>query len=259
MNHPPFGPDDLKDPPLSGDDFIKLLHDQRAERHPEPPPFYQALFDGSLKRAYVELWVKNMYAYWDDAMVTSTGGIFVKTNEEDVRSHILRKMVCIEGKEIVNDLMGWDTPAYEELWLRLGDGLGLRRQDVIDWKTFTRSHFAISTLCLASRWWEWTWLDGVASFYAGDQFGSEYLGRAADALKNHYGVADSSLEFFRAYVGDASEDLAWEREALAYWACTTERQLTAARAFRNRLDIEYQMVLPLQMASSGERMPLQVP
>ena len=26
--------------------------------------------------------------------------------------------------------------------------------------------------------------------------------------------------------------LPWEEEALAYWACTTERQLTAARAFR---------------------------
>ena len=54
------------------------------------------------------------------------------------------------------------------------------------------------------------------------------------------------------------EDIPWEEETLAHWACTRERQLTAARAFRKRLDIEYQMVLPLHAAATGTT-PLQVP
>jgi len=203
--------------------------------------------------------VKNLYTYWDYAMYYSTGGIFTKTNDEDVRSHILRKLVCIEGKEVVNDLVGWTTPAYEELWLRFGEGLGLSREEITSWNTFTRSYYAISTLCLLSRWWEWTWLDGVASLYAGDTLGSELMGQAQDALKRHYGVADEHLEFFRVFVEDARGDIAWEEEALEYWACTTERQLTAARAWRNRLDIEYELVLPLHMVATGERTPLQVP
>ena len=203
--------------------------------------------------------MKNLYTYWDYAMYYSTGGIFTKTNDEDVRSHILRKLVCIEGKEVVNDLVGWTTPAYEELWLRFGEGLGLSREDITSWNTFTRSYYAISTLCLLSRWWEWTWLDGVASLYAGDTLGSELMGQAQDALKRHYGVADEHLEFFRVFVEDARGDIAWEEEALEYWACTTERQLTAARAWRNRLDIEYELVLPLHMVATGERTPLQIP
>ena len=168
-------------------------------------------------------------------------------------------MVCIEGKDVVNDLVGWTTPAYEELWLRFGEGLGLSREEMTDWKVFTRSHFAMSTLCLLSRWWEWTWLDGVASFYAGDQYGRDVLGRACEALESHYGLPESSLEFFRAYLEDVSADIPWEQEALAYWACTTERQLTAARAFRARLDIEYQLVQPLHTAATGGPMPPQVP
>lgn len=259
MNQPPYGPEDLKDPPLSGPEFVTLLHQQRAHKYPAPPPFYQALFDGTLKRELVQLWVKNLYAYWDHAMHYSTGAIFAKTNEENVRTHILHKLVCIEGKEVVNDLTGWTTPAYEELWLRLGEGLGVTREDATSWKTFTRSYFAISTLCLLSRWWEWTWLDGLASLYAGDLLGHELMSRAHDALKQHYGVREEHLEFFRAYLEDVAGDLPWEEEALAYWTCTTERQLTAARAFRNRLDIEYQIVLPLQMVASGERDPLRVP
>ncbi|MCH7607932.1 MAG: hypothetical protein IIC94_05125 [Chloroflexi bacterium] len=258
MNNPPYGPDDLKEAPLSGPDFLKLLSEERQRQYPGPPPFYDALSKGTLGREIVQLWVKNQYAYWDSDLVYSTAAIFCKTNEEDTRTHILRKMVCIEGKEIVNDINGWTTPAYEELWLRLGEALGVSRGEVAAWSTFTRTYFATSTLRLLSRYWEWTWLDGLAGMYAGDLFGRDYLGAAREGLERHYGLSGGALAFFDAYVGDVSEDIGWEEEALAYWACTRERQLTAARAFRNRLDIEYQMVLPLHAAASGTT-PLQVP
>ncbi|MEA2642292.1 MAG: pyrroloquinoline-quinone synthase [Chloroflexota bacterium] len=259
MNHPPYSAKDLSSPPLPGSEFVQLLQKQRQEKYPDPPGFYQALFDGTLKREFLELWIKNMYYYWDYGLQFSTGAIFVKTNEEATRTRMLRKLVCIEGKEIVNDLVGWTTPAYEELWLRLGEGLGLTRDEITSWKVFTRSYYAISTLALCSRWWEWSWLDGVASFYAGDQLGKELMSRTHDALKKHYGVGDQHLEFFGAYVGDVSQDIPWEADCLAEWACTTERQLTAARAFRYRLDIEYQMVEPLHTALTSERLPVQVP
>ncbi len=259
MNHPPYAPEDLQDPPLSGPDFIKLLASQRLERYPDPPPFYQALFNGTLKREFIELWVKNMYYYWDYGVQFSTGAIYIKTNEEATRSKMLKKLVCIEGREIVNDLVGWTTPAYEELWLRFGEGLGMKRDDITSWKTFTRSYYAVSTLALFARWWEWSWLDGVASFYAGDTLGKELMTRSADALKQHYGVADQHLEFFHTFVNDVTEDIPWEEECLSHWACTTERQLNAARAYRYRLDIEHQLVLPLHTATTSETLPVQIP
>ena len=60
-------------------------------------------------------------------------------------------------------------------------------------------------------------------------------------------------------LGDVDSHIPWEEEGLAYWACTTERQLTAARAFRERLDIEHQLLVALEEARKGERMPYQVP
>ena len=259
LNHPPYSAEDLKDPPQPGAEFVESLRRQRATKYPEPPPFYQALFNGSLPRETLELWARNMYYYWDHALQFSTAALFIKTNEEATRTRMLHKLVCIEGKNVVNDLVGWTTPAYEELWLRFGEGFGLRRDDITSWKVFTRSYFAASTLALCSRYWEWSWLDGVASLYAGDTLGKELMSRAHDALKQHYGVADEHLEFFRAYVADVTEDVPWEEECLATWACTTERQLTAARAFRYRLDIEYQYVVPLHEAAAQGKVPLQVP
>ena len=228
LNHPPYSADDLKDPPLPGPDFIALLHRQRAERYPEPPPFYQLLFAGSLTADNLRLWAKNMYYFWDHGLQFSTAALYIKNNHEPSRTHQLRKLVAIEGKDIVNDLVGWTTPAYEEMWLRFSEGLGLRREEVTDWSVFTRSYFAVSTLSLCSRWWEWSWLDGIAGLYAGDLLSGELMGQAADALAAHYGVDEESLAFFRHYVDDVTADLPWESEVLSEWACTTERQLTAA-------------------------------
>lgn len=259
MHHPPYGPEDLEAPRLPGPQFIELLHQQRREKYPEPPPFYQALFNGTLKRQDLELWVKNLYYYWDYGSWYSTGAIFAKTDEENVRCDVLKKLVNVEGKNVVNDLNGWTTPSYEELWLRFGEGLGLARDEITSWKMFTRSYFATTTLCVYARWWTWSWLDGIASFYAADLLGKEVMSAAHEALKKHYDIPDEHLDFFTNYVQDVTNDIPWEEEALAYWACTTERQLTAARAFRTRLDIEYQLVLPLLVVATGERMPFQVP
>ncbi len=259
MHQPPYGPEDLEKPRLPGPQFLELLHRQRQHKYPEPPPFFQALRDGTVKREFLELWVKDLYYYWDHGSYFSTGAIFAKTNDEKVRTSVLKKLVNVEGKDVVNDLTGWTTPSYEELWLRFGEGLGLTRDEIKSWKMFTRSYFATTALCVYARWWEWSWLDGIASFYAADLLGKEVMGDARAALKKHYDIADEHLEFFTNYVEDVTNDIPWEEEALAYWACTTERQLTAARAFRNRLDIEYQLVLPLYTAATGERWPLQVP
>ena len=93
MNHPPYAAEDLEDPPLPGPEFVKLLQSQRREKYPHPPPFYHALFEGSLTREFLHLWVKNMYYYWDCGLRFSTGAIFVKANEEATRTRMLAKLV----------------------------------------------------------------------------------------------------------------------------------------------------------------------
>src|SRR5579885_1792915 len=101
--HLPFTPEEIAVPPLSGRDFIASLQQQRRQRYPEPPPFYQALYTGQLRREDLQLWVKDLYHYWDHGVVYSTGAIFVKTNDEPTRTHILRRMVDVEGEELVHE------------------------------------------------------------------------------------------------------------------------------------------------------------
>ncbi len=115
------------------------------------------------------------------------------------------------------------------------------------------------SLATLSRWWEWSWLDGIASLYAGDRYARMWLPRVYDGLKDHYAVSEEDLRFFTVVQGDLVAHLEWEVETLSYWACTTERQLAAARAFRTRLDLEEQMLIATQHGAQTGKPQYQVP
>lgn len=248
----PYGPEELSAAPMTGADYVKHLDETFWERCTDLPPFYARLVAGDLSAADLQVWIRDLYPYWDSTLYYTTGSAFVKTNYEPTRTEMLRKLVDIEGKEVVNDINGWETPAYEELWLRVGEALGATRADVESWKPFTRSFLANDTLRTLSRWWEWSWLDCIASMYAGDLFLSKWAAPVRSALADHYGVSADALGFFDAALQDAESHLKWESATLAHWACTTERQLTAARALRTRLDIESQLLIAIDHAAAGE-------
>jgi pyrroloquinoline quinone (PQQ) biosynthesis protein C len=245
----PYGPEELSVAPMSGSDYVKHLDETVWERCSDLPQFYARLVAGELSKDDLQVWVKDRYPYWDATLYYSTGAAFVKTNYEPTRTELLRKLVDIEGKDVVNDVNGWETPDYEELWLRLGEALGTARAAVDSWKPFTRSFLADDTLRTFSRWWEWSWLYCIGSMYAGDLFITQWAAPVRSALASHYGLSLDALVFFDAVVTDAVSHLKWESATLAHWACTTERQLTAARALRTRLDIESQLLIATERAS----------
>jgi pyrroloquinoline quinone (PQQ) biosynthesis protein C len=255
----PLGPKALAAAPLQSAAFIAFLKREKQRKYPAPTAFLDSLIKGELSMDEIRLWVKDFYPYWDEGLTYATGAIYVKTNDEPLRTHMLRRMVDVEGEELVNDLVGWTTPAYEELWLRFGEGLGLDRAEITGFQQFTRTYMSMHTLMTYSRFWDWTWLDGIATWYAADLQWQEYYPQVITALKETYGVSDDALEFFRVLLEDVESHITWEEEGLAYWACTTERQLTAARAFRERLDIEDQLYVALETSRTAERLPFQVP
>ena len=241
---------------------MQSLQQQRAEKYPDLSPIYRAMADGSLEREYLDAWIKDLYVYWDN-LYRAVGGVFVKINIEEVRNRVLVKLVNIEGKELAEPWNGETAPAYEELWLRFAEGAGVPRAEVLAWKPFSRTHFAVTTLALYSKGYEWTWLDGLASIYAGDLHQQQCMSAAYEALRTHYRVPESTLEFFRVFLPDTEKDLQWLESDVAYLCCTTERQHTAARAFRERLDIENQVVTGVWLAReaelAGQPLPARLP
>ena len=135
-NQLPFGPKELSVPPKDGKAFIADLKAQKQQKYPDGPAFLQALANGELSMDDIRTWAKDMYPYWNEGLVYAVGAVYIKTNDEPSRTHMLRRMVDVEGEDIVNDLTGWETPSYEELWLRFAEGIGLSRDEVLGWQQF---------------------------------------------------------------------------------------------------------------------------
>ena len=200
-NQTPFRPDELMAPPMQGTAFVHFLRREKTRKYPAAPPFIQALCRGELTMDQVWMWVKDLYPYWGDGLAYATGAIYIKTNDEPLRTHMLRRMVDVEGKDTVADLTDWTTPAYEELWFRFGEGIGLSRGEVLEWPQFTRTFFSMRTLMTYSRYWDWTWLDGIATWYAADLYWREHYGAARQALSTKYGIADRGAGVLRRAAG----------------------------------------------------------
>ncbi len=258
-NQTPFGPNELSKPAVTGAAFIAFLHEEKKRKCSTPPPFLQAMYDGNLTQEDLIMWVKDLYPYWSEALVYSVGAIYIKTNDEPLRTQMLRRMVDVEGKDVVEDLTGWNTPSYEELWLQFGELLGVDRSEIFQWNQFTRTYFSMRTLMTYSRYWDWSWLDGIATWYAADLYWIDQFTKIQNALNNNYKIPNQLQLFINVLLEDAQSHIHWEEEGLRYWACTTERQLSASRAFRERLDIEYQLLVALDEARGSGSLPFQVP
>ena len=233
-NQTPFRPDELMAPPMQGTAFVHFLRRERDAEVPRGPAFHPGALS---RRAHDGSGVDV-----GEGPVSVTGATALPTRRAPSTSRPttsrcgrtwLRRMVDVEGKDTVADLTDWTTPAYEELWFRFGEGIGLSRGEVLEWPQFTRTFFSMRTLMTYSRYWDWTWLDGIATWYAADLYWREHYGAARQALSTKYGVADHALEFFDVLLEDVNSHVSWEEEGLAYWACTTGAQLTAARPSAN--------------------------
>ena len=99
-NQTPFGPNELSKPAVTGAAFIAFLHEEKKRKCSTPPPFLQAMYDGNLTQEDLIMWVKDLYPYWSEALVYSIGAIYIKTNDEPLRTQMLRRMVDVEGKDV---------------------------------------------------------------------------------------------------------------------------------------------------------------
>ena len=97
----PYGRAELSVAPMSAADYVAHLDETFAERASALTPLYERLVAGKLSNADLQVWVKDMYQYWDETLYFTMGAAFVKTNYEPPRTHMLRKLVDIEGKEVV--------------------------------------------------------------------------------------------------------------------------------------------------------------
>lgn len=195
-------------------------------------PFHQLMRDGQLTRRQLQGWVANRLCY-QRAIPRKDAAIISNCPEPDVRREWVRRIVDHDGTE--------PGSGGIELWVTLGQALGVPRDEMLDerhvvpgvrlaaesYVTFCRTHH---------------WVDAVASSLT-ELFAPSLMHERLAAFPRHYPWVDASaLEYFRTRLVQAPRDSAQALEIVTARCTTPDTQRRAFEALRFKLEMLWVMI-----------------
>jgi pyrroloquinoline-quinone synthase len=213
--------------PWSPGEFTEQLRDVGRQHYHDKHPFHVLMNEGKLNCEQIRLWVANRFYYQKnipikDALLLSRCPI------REVRRRWVERILDHDGHG--------DGPGGIEKWLRLGEGVGLSRDDLENDRLLLPGvRFAVDAYVnfVGSR----PWIEGVASSLT-ELFAPDLMTKRLAAFERHYTWIDpAALAYFRSRPplarGDSEHGL-----ALVLENCQTrEEQEKAIAALRFKCDL----------------------
>ncbi|HTN70641.1 MAG TPA: iron-containing redox enzyme family protein [Methylomirabilota bacterium] len=209
------------------DQLIEDLLNQRPARHKERATRV-LMIKGLLTKDQVKMWVKQLHYY---RVNVPRKELYILANcpLKEVRMARMKKYMEEEDDRVIGGKVG----PHAELWMRLGEGLGISREEMEDFRDLTPEY-----RLLVDSWIGYardhSWLEGAAMSFdedGGTGRGGEGM-RLAEALAKFYGVPEGALAHFTLHSELDIEHGSSTRDLIKKYATTEEQQNRVRRAVR---------------------------
>jgi pyrroloquinoline-quinone synthase len=196
---------------------------------------------GSLSQGELQRWVVNRY-YYQTRIPIKDALIVAKSSEPHFRRKWLRRVVDHDGVE--------EGQGGLELWLRLGEALGVERARLVGLEEVLPGvRFACDAYVTFVR--EATLVEAVASSLT-EFFAPDLMSRRIAAFELHYGFVDpGALDYFRQRVPRARRDSSEAIDYVLDHAVTREAQEACVQALLRKTQILWHLLDCVQMADAG--------
>lgn len=223
---------------LTRDELTARLRHEGTVRYHDLHPFHVAMHEGQLDRRQLQLWVTNRY-YYQTRIPIKDALIVAKSEEVTFRRSWLRRVVDHDGAEAGQGGL--------ELWLRLGEALGVPREHMTSQREVLPGvRFACDAYVTFVR--EASLLEAVASSLT-EFFAPDLMSRRIAAFERHYAFVDAAaLEYFRQRVPRARRDSTEAIELVLERAVTREQQEACVRALIRKTEILWHLLDCVQLA-----------
>lgn len=182
--------------PWSTDEFTARLRDVGAQKYHDKHPFHHLMNSGGLNREQIQVWTANRF-YYQKNIPIKDAVLLSRCPVREVRRQWVQRILDHDG-------FG-DDPGGIEKWLRLGEGVGLTRDDLESERMLLpATRFAVDAYVnfVAAR----PWIEGVASSLT-ELFAPELMTKRLAAFETHYAWIDSAaLAYFRSRPPRATRD-----------------------------------------------------
>ena len=217
--------------PLSPDDLVASLRALNGSYYANHP-FHALMHEGRLTRRQLQGWVANRLAY-QRVIPRKDAAIISNCPDADVRREWLQRIVDHDGTE--------PATGGIEMWIRLGEAVGVPRQEMEDERHvlpgvrfITESYV---TFCRTKPW-----IDGVASSLT-ELFAPDLMRRRIAAFPQHYPwVRPEALDYFKSRLTQAPRDSQQGLRLVLTHCTTVDTQRRAFEALAFKLELLWAMI-----------------
>jgi len=195
-------------------------------------PFHQLMHEGRLTRRQLQGWVANRLAY-QRAIPRKDAAIISNCPDPEVRREWMQRIVDHDGTE--------PGTGGIEMWIRLGEALGVPREEMED-----ERHVLPGVRLAAESYVTFCktrpWIEAVASSLT-ELFAPDLMRRRIAAFPQHYPwVRSEGLEYFRSRLVQAPRDSQQGLRLVQQHCTTSESQRRAFEALAFKLEMLWVMI-----------------
>ncbi len=222
----PLAPDDLAD-------ALRSFSTSYYARH----PFHQLMHEGRLTPAQLQGWVANRLAY-QRAIPRKDAAIISNCPDPDVRREWMQRIIDHDGPaRTAPDA----PPGGIEMWIRLGEALGVPRQEMEDERHVLpgvrMAAESYVTFCKTKPW-----IEAVASSLT-ELFAPDLMRKRIAAFPAHYPwIRPEALQYFQSRLVQAPRDSQQGLRLVQLHCTTVETQRRAFEALAFKLEMLWVMI-----------------
>jgi pyrroloquinoline-quinone synthase len=206
--------------------FVAALRAQ-SQRYHDRHPFSRRMNEGNLSRGQIQGWVANRF-YYQETIPRKDAAILANCPERAVRRRWVRRILDHDGTA--------DGEGGIEAWLRLGEAVGLPREELADERHVVPGvRFAVDAYLAFAR--TRPWVEAVASSLT-ELFAPDLMAERLVAFERHYSWIDpQGLAYFRARLTQAPRDSEHALEVVTEHCRTPDQQAAAVAALSFKCDV----------------------
>ncbi len=223
---------------MTPDELEAALRDIGAKRYHNLHPFHRMLHGGQCSKGQVQAWALNRY-YYQASIPLKDASLIGRCEDRALRREWRSRLVDHDGDH--------EDDGGIARWLRLTDGVGLPREDVVSTRLILpATRFAVDAYVRFVR--EKTLLEAVASSLT-ELFSPTIIGeRVAGMLKNYSFVTKETMAYFDKRPPQANRDSAFALDYVRRHATTAETQRAVRDALLFKCDVLWSMLDALYYA-----------
>ncbi len=209
------------------DEFIERLREVGQSRYHDKHPFHQRMHEGALTQEHIRCWVANRF-YYQKNIPVKDALLLSRCPVRQIRQRWIQRITDHDGTE--------SEPGGIEKWLRLGEGVGLSRDELEqDQHLLPGVRFSVDAYVQFVATQSWT--EGVASSLT-ELFAPKLMTQRLAALEEHYDWIDpAALAYFRARPPLATRDSEHGLEVVLEYCRDLESQQQAIAALQFKCDV----------------------